>query len=139
MPIFEGLERDDIKRLEGIVNTVSYSKGQKIVSEGDAANAFFVIASGFASVSIELPRGRPRRLASLGPGSTFGEMALIESGTRTANVFADQPVFAYLFSLDGIRDLSRDRPNILTTILSNITKELAQRLRKANEEIRNLE
>ena len=139
MEIFSGLDAEDLRMLEGIVSTVSYSAGQKIMSEGDPANAFFVLASGTASVSITLGDGRQRRLASIGPGASFGERALVEAGRRSADVHADGPVVAYIFSLDRIQKLAETRPRILLQILSNIVRDLSQRLQQANEEIRNLE
>ena len=66
-------------------------------------------------------------------------MALVDGGRRTADVHADRPVIAYLFSLERIEEISRNRPRILSTILSNIVRDLAGRLQQANEEIRNLE
>ena len=137
--IFDGLAAEDFRLLERIVSTVSYFKGQQIIAEGDPANAFFILASGSASVSITLGDGRRRRLATLGPGSTFGEMALVDGGERTADVHADEAVFAYIFSLERIRELSAERPHIMATILGNIVKYLAGRLRQANDEIRSLD
>ncbi|WP_316650055.1 glutaminase A [Ovoidimarina sediminis] len=139
LSIFSGLQPEDYRLLESIVSPVSYMGGQRIIAEGDPAEAFYILASGSASVSITLGDGRRRRLASLGPGATFGEMALVDGGERTADVHADNALVAYKFSLDKIRTLSVERPQIMATILANIVKDLAGRLRQANEEIRSLD
>ena len=65
------------------------SGGQRIVSAGEPANSLFFLQSGM--VSVKLPSGV--RLASLGPGMEFGEMAIIEE-QRSADVWADTPVNA---------------------------------------------
>ena len=61
-----------------------YQAGQRIVSAGEPANSLFFLQSGM--VSVKLPSGV--RLASLGPGMEFGEMAIIEQ-QRSADVWAD--------------------------------------------------
>jgi glutaminase len=134
--IFAGLSREDYRVLEGFVSTYSYSKGEQIIREGDIANAVFVVASGSVSVSIDLSDGRRKRLAAVGPGFAFGEMALVEGGTRTADVYADEPVVCYVFSVDQINALQKDHPKIPITILSNLAQSLSKRLQQANQEIR---
>ncbi len=137
--ILSGLEREDYKVLEGVVKSLQFSKGQQIVKEGDPANAVFVIASGSASISLELSDGRRKRLAAVGPGFAFGEMALVEDGTRTADVFADEAVVCYVLSIEMISAMETTHPHIPLKILANLVRSLSKRLRHANQEIRFLE
>jgi glutaminase len=134
-----GLSTADHKVLEGIVRTYRYAKGEQIIREGDSASKVFVVASGSVSVCLKLPDGRQKRLAAVGPGFAFGEMALVEGGTRTADVFADEAVVCYVFSVEGINGLQTNHPQIPITILGNLVKSLAKRLKQANQEIRLLE
>ena len=66
-------------------------------------------------------------------------MALLDGGRRSADVTADVPVLCYAFSVDRIRELSVDRPAIMTCILTNLIKSISDRLRRANDQIRALE
>lgn len=137
--ILAGLSATDYKVLEGVVNSFRFTKGEQIMREGDAANAVFVIASGSASISLDLGNGRRKRLAAVGPGFSFGEMALVEGGRRTADVFADDAVVCYVFSVDQLNALRDTHPQIPMTILSNLVRSLSKRLQQANHEIRMLE
>lgn len=137
--ILAGLERDDYKVLEQIVSSYHFGKGEQIIREGDPANAVFVVASGSASISLKLADGRRKRLAAVGPGFAFGEMALVEGGTRTADVFADDALVCYVFSVDEINGLRDTHPQIPMTILSNLVRSLSKRLKLANQEIRLLD
>lgn len=137
--ILSGLERDDYKVLEGVVQSFRFAKGEQIVKEGDPANAVFVIASGSASISLQLTDGRRKRLAAVGPGFAFGEMALVEDGTRTADVYADDAVVCYVLSVEIMSTLEATHPHIPLKILANLVRSLSKRLRHANQEIRFLE
>ena len=50
------------------------------------------------------------RVASLGPGLSFGEMALIDGGRRSADVVADERVVCYGFSVEQLREIGKTTP-----------------------------
>jgi CRP-like cAMP-binding protein len=77
-----------------------------------------------------------RRIASLGRGTMFGEMALIEGAPRSASIVADEAVTCYELSRDDFDQLMRDRPVIATQIMRNTARELARRLRRTTEDLR---
>ena len=106
------------------------------------AKLFFVLARGSVSVQIRVPTQtgeRKRRVASLGPGLTFGEMALLDGGNRSADVIADEQVVCYGLAVEQLQELAAEHPNIMITILGNLTRDFYERLRHANEDIRTLE
>jgi glutaminase len=142
LDVFRGLERDDLKVIEGLVHSMVFEPGQTIVKEGDEAHLLFIIARGTASVQLRIGQGenaRVVRVAALGPGLSFGEMALIDGGKRSADVVAEDRVVCYGFSVEQLRDLGRTHPTLYGTILGNIMREFSERLRRANDEIRALE
>jgi glutaminase len=103
---------------------------------------FYVLARGTVSVQIRIPTQtgeKKRRVASLGPGVTFGEMALFDGGARSADVIADERVICYGVAVERLQELAATHPNIMLTILANLTREFSERLRHANEAIRTLE
>jgi glutaminase len=94
------------------------------------------------SVQIKVPTKsgeKTRRVASLGPGLTFGEMALFDGGARSADVIADERVVCYGFAVEQLKELGATHPNIMVTILANLTRDFSERLRHANEAISTLE
>jgi glutaminase len=78
-------------------------------------------------------------VASIGPGLTFGEMALLDGGKRSAEIVADERVICYGLAVEEIQELAIGNPNIMITILGNLTRDFSERLRHANEAIRTLE
>lgn len=146
LKIFAGLSPADLKILEMAVQPLVFEAGQTIVREGDEARLFFVVARGKATVCLRLAGGDTEkdgdslvRIATLGPGLSFGEMALLDGGHRSADVIADERVVCYGFSVEHLRDIGDAHPHIFTAILGNMMRDFSERLRRANDEIRALE
>jgi glutaminase len=140
--IFAGLDRDELRLLETAVRPLVFDKGQTIVREGDEAHLFFVVARGTVTVQLRVRGGdseRIVRIATLGPGVSFGEMALLDGGRRSADVVADERVVCYGFSVEQLREIGKTHPKLFTTILGNMMRDFSERLRRANDEVRALE
>ncbi|SHL37988.1 L-glutaminase [Roseovarius marisflavi] len=139
LDLLRGLSDLEYGVLENLVRIYSYGEGEKIVSEGDDAASFYIIANGLADVVINMGEGRNKRLASLGPGASFGELALVEGGRRTADVIAAQSTMCYVFPVEGMLKAAETHPNILIKLLCNMVGNIASRLKHANDEIRGLQ
>jgi glutaminase len=124
------LAPDEIAALAELSTTRRYEAGQRIVSAGEPANSLFFLQSGM--VSVKLPSGV--RLASLGPGMEFGEMAIIEN-KRSADVWADTPVKCLELPLDSFADYRQLHPQIAMKIMRNLSALLARRLILANAKV----
>lgn len=124
------LAPDEIAALAELSTMRRYDAGQRIISAGDPANSLFFLQSGM--VSVKLPSGV--RLASLGPGMEFGEMAIIED-RRSADVWADTAVKCLELPLDTFADYSQLHPQISVKIMKNLSALLARRLILANAKV----
>ena len=88
VPLFEGLSEKELSAVANAVKERRYDTGDAIVSEGEGGVGYFVIAEGTARVE-----AHGQRVGTLGPGSSFGEVALLdEGGRRTASVIAEAPM-----------------------------------------------
>jgi glutaminase len=124
------LSADEIAALAELSTARRYEAGQRIISAGEPANSLFFLQSGM--VSVKLPSGV--RLASLGPGMEFGEMAILEH-KRSADVWADTPVKCLELPLDAFADYRKLRPQIALQIMRNLSALLARRLILANAKV----
>ena len=93
-----GLTPDDLVEVLETASIVRAKAGEAIVREGDPGRDIYVVQVGSMTVEKEIG-GRPVFLSYLPAGSYFGEMALIESGPRTATVRA--AIRSELIKLDG--------------------------------------
>ena len=88
-----------------------YSKGETILRHAAAGDSMFVVHSGTASV--RLPDDSHEgwhEVAQLGPGTVFGEMALLTGETRTADVVALTDVTALEIGKDALQPILSDHP-----------------------------
>jgi len=128
--LLAGLTAEEIAILAELSTARHYEVGQRIICAGEPANSLFFVQSGM--VSVKLPSGV--RLASLGPGMEFGEMAIIEH-KRSADVWADSAVRCLELPLDGIADYRQLHPQIAIKIMRNLSALLARRLILANAKV----
>ena len=122
VPLFSELDDDDLARLANQMKERRFSEGNPMTSEGAGGAGFFVITEGNATVSV----GGDVR-ATLGSGDYFGEIALIDEGTRTATITAATDVTAYGLTSWEFKPFVEDHPQVAWALL----KTLAQRLRAA--------
>jgi glutaminase len=132
LDLFKGLSPEEFRLIEPIIRPLIFEKGEVIIREGAEAKLFFVVARGTVS-------DRKKRVASIGPGLSFGEMALLDGRTRSADIVADERVICYGLAVEQLQELAAERLNIMITILGNLTRDFSERLRHANNEISALE
>lgn len=135
-----GCSADDAAMLGELVTRVDYRDGETIVREGDEARELFILAAGAASVRVRLgDGGRCKRVGAIEPGVTFGEFALFENSRRIADVIAAGPASCYVLPVERLTALAVGNPSLHARLLRNIMRGMADRLRRATDEIRALE
>lgn len=137
--IFAGLSAEDISVLENAAATFSYEAGDQIVTMGEEALAFYVVARGRVNITVPATGTTDRRIGVVGPGQAFGEMAMLDGGRRSANAVAAGPVICHAFGIERIREIAAEKPHIYSNLLQNLVRSLSDRLRAANEQIRTFE
>ena len=137
-PLLRHLTPAQIERLRPYLKSALWPAGSTIFNEGDPGSHLFLVSQGRASVRL-LSANRNIRLATFGPGSLFGELALLDSGPRSASVTADEDVATWTLAEHDFRTLQAQDPDIAVNILSALGRELSGRLRQANMTIHQLE
>ena len=139
MEILSGFDDREFALIESIVKEVQYASGDKIIREGDTADSLYLLAAGRVSICLSIKNSaRRQRLSTISPGLAFGELALLDGGTRSADVIADEPARCFVLPIAELQALGRRHPEIATKLVFNIARELSDRLRRADAEIRSL-
>ncbi len=139
--LLRGLDDDALAAVELALGRRGLAAGTVVFREGDVADSLFFLLSGRVNVLLPLDvRGgdRSRRLATFGQGVSFGEMALLDEGRRSADVVCDGPCTVAVLSLDALAALDESHPAVRQAIQANLAHLLARRLRAANAQIRAL-
>ncbi len=110
----------------------SFTKGQKVVEEGDSGDSMYIIRSGNARVVAHL-LGRRVELAQLGDGDIFGEVGFLTGRPRTASVIADGPLRVYEINRYEIEKLIESVPDIMAKIEDFYEMRVRDTIRKIKE------
>jgi len=125
VPLFKNVPEKQLKTIAASFSDRNFREGQELTAEGGGAAGFFVIESGEAVVTVE---GEQRR--TLGPGDYYGEIALIDGGTRTATITASRDGVAYGLTPWQFRPLVEEHAEIAWPLLEAMaarTRELESR------------
>jgi CRP/FNR family transcriptional regulator, cyclic AMP receptor protein len=119
VPLFADLSKREAQQIARLFKERRFAEGATVVKEGSGGAAFFLIDSGEAQVSV---RGKQR--ATLKPGDYFGEIALIDEGSRMATITAASDLICYGLTLWDFRPLVQENGKIGWKLLQSLSKKL---------------
>jgi CRP/FNR family transcriptional regulator, cyclic AMP receptor protein len=123
VPLFSALSKKDLQLVARNTEDVKVDAGKVLVSEGSAGSEFFVILDGKARVT-----RRGKKVAELGPGGFFGDLALLDRAPRNATVVAETPMEVLVLGQREFAALIDEVPGFAHKLLAG----LARRLREAD-------
>lgn len=119
VPFFEGFPPEDLRRVLDLSEQVEVPAGTVLVDQGDTGTDCFLILEGTASVYV-----RGEYVATSGPGSMVGEMALIDHRPRTATVVADTDMKLLRFRTKAFRTLLDEMPKASERVMTMLRARL---------------
>ncbi|HUY73006.1 MAG TPA: cyclic nucleotide-binding domain-containing protein [Candidatus Dormibacteraeota bacterium] len=123
--LFEGLPESEVRSIEKQMKKVKHPAGHEIVVRGEGGVGFMVIIEG--TVSVKTVQGKTR---ALGPGDSFGEMALLDHEGRSATITADTDVTLATIPEWNFKPFLKEHPEIAYRLL----QVLSQRVRQAESD-----
>jgi CRP-like cAMP-binding protein len=137
-PKFIEFNKEEIKELFSYCELKDYKKGSDIITEGDIGDKLYIIADGEVGISKIVSNQVVFFITTLKKGDIFGEMAIISSYPRSANVFAKTDVKLVYLSKDAFELIRKDNPVIFGKISWILAKILAERLYKIEDRIKSI-
>jgi CRP/FNR family cyclic AMP-dependent transcriptional regulator len=134
LELFQGLSSTELAQLNGMLRCSVVPAGSHFITAEQPGEVVYVLLAGTVKIYVSRADGREVILAFLGPGDTVGEMSLVDSAGRSANVVTTEP--SRLLWMDRSTFLSCVRT--LAPLASNLVRLLSHRLRFANEQIQAL-
>ena len=125
VPLFSACSKKDLQLVAKRAEDVKVDAGKQLVTEGDTGTEFFVVIDGNATVS-----RRGQKVAQLGPGGFFGELALLDKAPRNATITAETPMELVVLGQREFAGLVDDVPEFAHKLLAG----LARRLRQADSQ-----
>ena len=129
--LVRGLTPEQVAEIAALATTKKYDPLDRIITAGTTSAELYVILNG--TVRVHLPWGD--KLAEPGPGSVFGEMALVDAQVRSADVVCVGQVEVAVFDAKGLRKHMNSNKEVGFTMLVNLAQVLSGRLRDSNAKI----
>lgn len=134
--LFDSLTEKEKTLVEKSGTVRTYAKGNYILREGDRSTSLFVIRAGVVEVRKPIDSSKYKQLKDITAGYFFGEMSFLTGAARSADVLALRDAEILELSRADLDRLVDKNPVIGTKIYRNIAEELADRLRRNNEELK---
>lgn len=119
---FNNLNFAQLDELINALKKVNVKKGEVLIKQGDVGDKFYIIAAGEVSVHVKKGLAGTKKVAVLGDGDFFGEMALISDLPRTATVIAEEPGQMFVLYKNAFKRILLASPKINQIIQQTIMK-----------------
>ena len=119
--LFQGLPDSELRSVEKQLKTVKHPAGHEIVVRGEGGVGFMVITDG--TVSVKTSTGHTRKL---GPGDSFGEMALLDHEGRSATCTAETDVTLATIPEWNFKPFLKEHPEVAFRLLQTLSRRIRQ-------------
>ena len=129
--IFSDLSDSELINIQSLCKTRKYPKNSMIILEEEMGDVVFIVMIGTVKITRVNDEGKEVILAMLGSGEVFGEMAILDGESRSANALAQE-------NSEVVTINREDFLNIIKTnnkVALNLMTEFAIRLRKSDQQI----
>jgi CRP-like cAMP-binding protein len=123
VPMFAACSKRDLQLVARRAEDVRVPAGKVLVNEGETGHEFFVILDGTARVT-----RHGKRVATIGAGNAFGELALLDRAPRNATVIAETPMELVVLGQREFAGIIDEVPGFARKLLAG----MAARLRDAD-------
>ncbi len=136
-PLLSRLSDEDLARLAGVMQAREFPAGTLILREGEPGDELFLLLDGSVDVLKTTPYGDVYVTASLKAEyhCSFGEMAMIDRGKRSATVRAKTDCSTLSLGYDTFQKFCREYPSVGLELLMSISATLVRDLRMENENL----
>ncbi|MEO0495697.1 MAG: cyclic nucleotide-binding domain-containing protein, partial [Actinomycetota bacterium] len=130
--LFRGLEPGELDVLASFLEERTVEPSVVLCRAGEPGDALFVVTGGSLDVVAPAVPGvtGSARIASISPGACVGEIAVIDGGSRSADVVATERSTVLTLSAESLARIEADRPEIYTRIMRNVLLMNLERLRR---------
>ncbi len=119
--LLHGIPDSELRSIEKQVKVVTHPAGHEIVLRGEGGVGFMIITDG--NVSVKTVTGKTRKL---GPGDSFGEMALLDQEGRSATITADTDVTLASIPEWNFKPFLKEHPEVAYRLLQTMSRRIRQ-------------
>lgn len=128
-PLFEEFTHQEIEALCQFMHCFAAPRDAVLLQEGDAGDFMLIILSGSADVHKMNPQGQSMDIATVGPGTSLGEMSLSDGERRFASCITTEPTDFAVMTRADLNEVLVMHPRLANKLLIKIMQILVCRLR----------
>jgi CRP-like cAMP-binding protein len=132
LPIFAEFTEGELEGTIDLIDKVQFPAGECIVRQDEKGDCMYVLVEGSARV-VHRREGREIELAILKTGDFFGELALVDSGPRSADVETLTPCSLLRIEHGALRAIAGVYPNAAFKLLIAVGRAMVMRMRRGNQ------
>jgi CRP/FNR family transcriptional regulator, cyclic AMP receptor protein len=117
--LLKGLPESELRSVEKQMKTVKHPAGHEIIVQGENGVGFMIILDG--AVTVATVQGKSRKL---GPGDSFGEMALLDHEGRSATIKADTDVSLATIPEWNFKPFLKEHPEVAYRLLQVLSRRV---------------
>ena len=127
--LLQGFERGWVSWFRDFCTAMRFDRGDTMIESGSSAAGMYLLLDGQVAV---MSRAGDR-IATITSGNVVGEMALVDGGSRSADVVADTAVSALLITKNQVEAIGQARPDIGLLIMTNLCRIISKRVRHLHQ------
>jgi CRP-like cAMP-binding protein/serine/threonine protein phosphatase PrpC len=124
IPLFAHCTERELRSIASATHPRQFTAGTRLFKQGDPGTELYLVISG----AIRIERDG-KVIVTLGPGSNFGEMALLDQPSRSASAITEEDCEVMVISRESFFAMLRDNPMLAVKILWNMALRLSANLR----------
>ena len=125
IPLFAGLEPEDLQRIAAVATERDYPEGGTLMREGELDDELVLIVEGSVRVVHATDDGEERLIRRYQAGDHIGELAILRDRPRAATVIAESEVHGLVLGGDGLRAILRERPEAAMAMLATLAERIS--------------
>jgi CRP-like cAMP-binding protein len=119
--LLQGVPDSELRSIEKQMKIVNHPAGHEIVVRGEGGVGFMIITDG--TVTVKTVTGKSR---TLGPGDSFGEMALLDHEGRSATITAETDVTLASIPEWNFKPFLKEHPEVAYRLLQTMSRRVRQ-------------
>jgi CRP/FNR family cyclic AMP-dependent transcriptional regulator len=136
--LFKGSSAEELQLAAGLFQERLIKSNTTIFTEKMPTESLYIIKSGNVRISIMAGEGEEKTLLQLGPGEFFGELALLQEGSRMVTARSETAVELLLITRKDFQTLMDVDPRTASRMLLAITSLLAMRVKAYNAQLKDI-
>jgi CRP-like cAMP-binding protein len=130
--MFRDFDWHDIQALAGYMQAYQADRDATLFGEGESGSYLCLIIEGKVDVVKADQKDQRKVVATIGPGKTLGEMAIVDGEPRSAAAIAAEPTTLAILTKSNFLRITTEKPALATKILLKVSRLLSQRLRQTS-------